>query len=151
MKNKIFGLILLTMGACFNMQAEESLLFTKSSIKSNELRADYSLTKLPMTHIEQELIQYVQLSVENAERGQSKLTPEILTIDGMSSPKIRHFLNNICSYPGASYLEIGCWKGSTFVSALYKNPLSIPLTEWTMHLLNLEMSQRNCFSIAKNF
>jgi hypothetical protein len=41
----------------------------------------------------------------------------------MSSPKVRHFFNNVVRGVGedARYLEIGLWKGSTFISALYNN------------------------------
>jgi hypothetical protein len=52
----------------------------------------------------------------------SKLTQEIMDIDGMSSPKVRHFLNHVTAFPECRYLEIGCWKGSTLISALYGNP-----------------------------
>jgi hypothetical protein len=50
----------------------------------------------------------------------SKVCEEILSMDGMSSRKGRHFLNHI----GAgvyTYLEVGVWKGSTFLSATYDN------------------------------
>lgn len=67
------------------------------------------------------LIDHVKKSIENAQNGISKITPEILKIDGMSSPVIRHFLNNICSLEGGRYFEIGCWKGSTLVAAVYQN------------------------------
>lgn len=67
------------------------------------------------------LIEHVKKSISTAENGMSQLPPEILAIDGMSSSKVRHFLNNVCSLPQASYLEIGVWKGSTFISALYGN------------------------------
>ncbi len=66
----------------------------------------------------------VQTSIELAYQGSSSLTQQILNIDGMSSPKVRHFLNNLCSLPGTSYLEIG-WKGSTWISALYGNKATI--------------------------
>lgn len=121
MKNKLFGLMLFTIGACFCVQADESLLFTKMIVKNNEIRTYSSQTAAPLTQTEKELVQYVQLSVDNAIKGISRLTPEVLAIQGMTAPKIKHFLNNICSYPGGRYLEIGCWKGSTFISALYKN------------------------------
>ncbi len=39
----------------------------------------------------------------------------------MSGQEIRHFLNNVCGYPDTCYMEIGCWKGSTFISALFGN------------------------------
>jgi len=67
------------------------------------------------------LINHVIKSIENAYLGKSKLTEEVFKIRGMSSPRGRMFLNNICSLKGASYLEIGTWIGSTLVSALYKN------------------------------
>src|SRR3990167_7098778 len=67
------------------------------------------------------LIKHVERSIENAEKGISKLNSDILGLRGLSSSKVRHFLNNICSLEGASYLEIGVWRGSTFISALYGN------------------------------
>lgn len=67
------------------------------------------------------LIDHVKQSIANAYAGKSKLTQDILNLPGMSSGKVRHFLNNICSLPQANYLEIGVWKGSTFISALYGN------------------------------
>lgn len=71
--------------------------------------------------IKQSLVMHVQKSIEKAEHGESKLTKDILDLDGYSSAKVRHFLNGLCSLQGGSYLEIGVWKGSTFVSALYGN------------------------------
>lgn len=71
------------------------------------------------------LITHVQNCIERGWNEQSKLDKKILKIEGMSSSKVRHFLNNLCSLPNASYLEIGCWKGSTWVSALYQNQLSM--------------------------
>jgi len=59
-------------------------------------------------------------AIEKAERMESNLIQEVLDLYGMSSPKVRHFLNNICH--GRSYLEIGTHKGSTLISAMYKNP-----------------------------
>lgn len=51
----------------------------------------------------------------------TKLVKEILDLEGMSSHKIRILLNNLCSDIDGSYLEIGSWRGSTFISAMYKN------------------------------
>jgi len=59
-------------------------------------------------------------AVKKAEAQESKLTSEILTLEGMSGNKTRHFFNNIINQE-TSYLEIGTWKGSTLISALYKN------------------------------
>jgi hypothetical protein len=67
------------------------------------------------------LVQHIEESIANAIEGKSKLIPEILGINGMSSSRNRHLLNNIVSGIEGCYLEIGIWKGSTFISALYKN------------------------------
>jgi hypothetical protein len=66
---------------------------------------------------------HVKLAVENATNHVSKITKECgaLDIEGMSSSKVRHVLNNLCSLSDARYLEIGTWKGSTLLSALYNN------------------------------
>jgi hypothetical protein len=65
----------------------------------------------------------VEVAIEMAEVGRSQLPQSILDLEGMSSPKVRHFLNNLVatSPRQTRYLEIGCWKGSTLISALYKN------------------------------
>jgi len=61
-------------------------------------------------------------AILNALNGESKLTKEILDLEGMSSNNVRHFLNNLISYiDDVKYLEVGIWKGSTFISALYNN------------------------------
>lgn len=61
--------------------------------------------------------------INRAENLTSKLTEEYISkLDGLSSPKVWHLLNNLCA--GAdSYLEVGCFKGSTLLAALYKNPV----------------------------
>ena len=52
----------------------------------------------------------------------TKLHPSILEIDGMSGVMFRIFLNNLLSDVNIkSYLEIGCWTGSTAISAMYNN------------------------------
>jgi len=53
----------------------------------------------------------------------------------MSSKKNRHFLNSLCSISDeikTNYLEIGVWKGSTFLAANYKNNNleSIAIDSW---------------------
>lgn len=80
---------------------------------------------------------HVQESIKLAQQGSSKLTPNVFTIPGMSSPVVRHFLNNICALPHTSYLEIGCWQGSTLISALHGNKENITdaiaIDNWTLH------------------
>lgn len=72
-------------------------------------------------HKEEYYIQHVNYSIQLAEKEQSKLGAGQLAIHGMSSPKVRHLLNNLCNLPKATYLEIGCWKGSTLIAALSGN------------------------------
>lgn len=76
------------------------------------------------------LVEHVQQAFEKAEREESKLPSEIYTpglhdkgfLQGMSSPKVRHFMNNLCDLPDTRYLEIGTYAGSTLVSAAFHNP-----------------------------
>jgi len=67
-------------------------------------------------------IEIIEKSIQLAELGESQLTKEILELPGMSSPKVRHFLNNLLHlHENTNYLEVGIWKGSTFISANYNN------------------------------
>ncbi len=68
-----------------------------------------------------EYITHVKNAIKKANNLESKLSQDIFNIEGMSGLKIRHLLNNVCELPGGNYFEIGAWKGSTFISALYKN------------------------------
>lgn len=63
----------------------------------------------------------VKDSFEKAEAFQSKIPGDIAGLRGMSSPKIRHFLNNLCSHERCYYLEIGTYSGSTLIPALWLN------------------------------
>lgn len=75
------------------------------------------------------LIKHVCISIIYARERISKINEntqegsEILNYDGMSGTNTRHLYNNICSYDGfkVKYLEIGCWNGSSSISAVYKN------------------------------
>ena len=62
----------------------------------------------------------IQTAIDKAMNGESGLSNRI-RIEAQSSSKVRMFLNNLCNCPGTRYLEIGVWRGSTFVSALYGN------------------------------
>jgi hypothetical protein len=82
-------------------------------------------------------IGHIQQSIAKARLGISQLNSDILAIPGMSSPLVRHFLNNVCDLPNTSYLEIGCWQGSTLISALYGNKHNIidaiAIDNWALH------------------
>jgi hypothetical protein len=100
------------------------------------------------------LILHVQESIENAKRGLSNLTPSILNLAGMSNPPVRHLLNNLCSYPGTCYLEIGLWKGSTWISALYENQNAIyqatGIDDWSEFSGPRMEFDENCYQFLQN-
>ncbi|MGA8164088.1 MAG: hypothetical protein WB791_03565 [Waddliaceae bacterium] len=66
-------------------------------------------------------VNHVKTCIEAAECESSKLNPEVLKIAGMSNAKVRHLLNRLCTLSDSVYFEIGLWKGSTFIAALYGN------------------------------
>lgn len=70
------------------------------------------------------LVEHVKNSIDKANNHVSDIDDRILALDGMSSPKVRHLLNNLAKVDLCNYLEIGCWKGSTCISALYKNKVN---------------------------
>lgn len=78
------------------------------------------------------LVEHLESSIQRAENGQSKLTSEILDLNGMSGTYTRHFYNNLCSIPDIRYLEIGTWAGSTLASAMYKNEAKhVAIDNWS--------------------
>lgn len=97
---------------------------------------------------EQQLINHVKQSVELAQLGISKLSNAVLYVPGMTSVRVKCFLNNICSFPNTSYLEIGVWKGATFTAALYANRDSIQqavaIDNWAEFAGPSEEFHRNC-------
>jgi hypothetical protein len=57
----------------------------------------------------------------SAIRGQTKLTPEVLSIEGMSDVAMRSLLNNIGTRV-SKYVEVGTYHGSTLIAAAFGNP-----------------------------
>lgn len=70
-----------------------------------------------------DLIKHIDESIEWGRLEVSKLTQDILDIQGITSNKVRSFLNNICSIDNATYLEVGVFRGATFCSAIYGNDI----------------------------
>lgn len=70
---------------------------------------------------------HVEWSILMAEKRQSALTDFHFAVEGMSSVKGRHLLNNLGSFRvlnrRARYLEIGSWKGSTLCAATFSNDI----------------------------
>jgi len=73
----------------------------------------------------EDLKAHVELAFSNAENGISKITPEIIGMEGMSGTKTRHFYNNLLNKDDARYLEIGTWKGSSVCSAMCGNKAKV--------------------------
>lgn len=68
---------------------------------------------------------HIDIAFENAEKGVSKITQDIVDMEGMSGSKTRHFYNNLLNRPGCRYLEIGTWKGSSVCSAMCGNQAKV--------------------------
>ncbi len=78
------------------------------------------------------LIDHVEFSYDNSKKNISKLNNDILNIEGMSGKKTRHLYNNICNLDNSNYLEIGTYKGSSFISAIYNNNVnSLAIDNWS--------------------
>ena len=94
------------------------------------------------------LIEHVKRSIKNAEVGKSNLTKEVLHLSGLSSSKVRHLLNNLCTLPNSYYLEIGVYQGSTFISALYNNTNTlidaIAIDNWSEFGFQKDVFLNNC-------
>jgi hypothetical protein len=67
----------------------------------------------------------IERSFQNAENNISKITNDIINMEGMSGTKTRHFYNNLLDTEDARYLEIGTWKGSSVCSAMCGNKAKV--------------------------
>jgi len=67
----------------------------------------------------------IDVAFQNAENNFSKITNDIIVMEGMSGTKTRHFYNNLLNTEDARYLEIGTWKGSSVCSAMCDNKAKI--------------------------
>jgi hypothetical protein len=84
-----------------------------------------------MKYTKEFLINHVNKAFEMADQNISKLPNDVLQMEGMTGKKTRHLYNNLCNIDDANYLEIGTWKGSSFVSATYGNKInSIAVDNW---------------------
>ena len=69
-------------------------------------------------------IAHIERAFERAEAERSKLTPQLLAIDGMCGTRNRHLLNNLCDFDGCEYLEVGSFVGASLCAAAFGNALS---------------------------
>ena len=63
----------------------------------------------------------LETAIARAAAGRSRLGPEALALEGLSSAAERHLLNNLCAPADVNYLEVGTYKGATLVAASYGN------------------------------
>ena len=65
--------------------------------------------------------EFVGACLKAADDEHSKITHREIELFGLSSSRLKHLLNNLCSKDGTSYLELGVYRGSTILSAAYGN------------------------------
>lgn len=68
-----------------------------------------------------DLIADCERALDRAKRGRSSLPETALNVSGMSSPWVRHLLNNLCA-SAHTFVEVGSYHGSTLLSAMLGNP-----------------------------
>ena len=64
---------------------------------------------------------WVRAALELADNERSKITEREKELYGLTSLRVKALLNNLCAKDNINYLEIGTYKGSTLLSALYGN------------------------------
>jgi hypothetical protein len=65
--------------------------------------------------------EFVKACLDLADNEKSKLTEIEREMMGECSSKLRCLLNNLCSKDNTNYLEIGLYRGSSFIPALFVN------------------------------
>ena len=88
-----------------------------------EAVVDSHLKKLGDEYVVDEHTQRVMKAIEDALSFKSNFNPEGFAPIGLTSDRVRHFLNNLCSYDDAVYLELGTLMGGTFFAAMMGNDL----------------------------
>jgi len=139
------------------MKNFKSVFFLLFIIGCGSFSAVFSEAKINQSRLsgfEDLLVQHVMKCIENAERGISSLSQEALAVEGMSSHKVRHLLNNLCAFPEINYLEIGVWQGSTWIASLYNNSSTInaavAIDNWSEFGGPKEEFLKNCNTFLKS-
>jgi len=84
-------------------------------------------------------------AIEQANKKQSKIDAStIQELVGLSSPRVRHLLNNLASQSN-TYLEVGCYLGGTLRAALHGNTL-----EYAAAVDNFSMNPSKRVEFFKN-
>ena len=83
-----------------------------------------------------EYIEHVNSSLAKAIEGISSID-KAKSINGLTSDKVKHFLNNLCSMDGARYVEVGTYQGATLLSAIENNNAqAIAIDNWSTPGIN---------------
>lgn len=69
--------------------------------------------------------QHIDAAFDAAKQKKSKITEDIIQMEGMTGTLTRHFYNNLLNMEDARYLEIGTWKGSSVCSAMCGNKAQV--------------------------
>lgn len=69
-------------------------------------------------------INQINNALHKSDSEESKLTNLTLKIPGLTSHKVKHFINNLVAMPDTRYLEIGTYQGAVFTSALEGNKIN---------------------------
>jgi len=67
------------------------------------------------------IVQRVLKAIDDGNTKTSNFNSDGYSIQGLSSDRIRHFLNSLCSHEDSVYLECGTFTGSTFFAATMGN------------------------------
>lgn len=84
---------------------------------------DSHLKKKGETFEVEEYTQRIMNAIDDALAFKSNFVSEGYEVRGLTSDRIRHFLNNLCSYDDSVYLELGTFMGSTFFAATMNNDI----------------------------
>jgi hypothetical protein len=78
------------------------------------------------------LVNRVVTAIDSAVDYNSNFNPTGYNVVGLSSTKVRHFLNNLCKDPDTVYADVGCYMGSTLFAATMGNPIkAYAIDDWS--------------------
>ena len=69
------------------------------------------------------LIDTVKTALTKSKNNESKISEKTKNLPGLTSEKVKHFINNLCELPDCKYLEAGVFQGSIFAAAVERNDL----------------------------
>jgi len=80
--------------------------------------------KVALKNTKTALVSRVENALNKSLTGDSKLTDHTKNIKGLTSVKVKNFLNILCEMEECRYLEIGAYQGATFSAALDGNNIT---------------------------